>query len=31
VDVFYFSFKCILQCALANEAYNVLVPSTLVG
>jgi hypothetical protein len=28
--IVYFSFKCILQCALANEAYNVLVPSTLV-
>jgi hypothetical protein len=28
--VVYFSFKCILQYALANEAYNVLAPSTLV-
>jgi hypothetical protein len=28
--VVYFSFKCILQYALANEAYNILVPSALV-
>jgi hypothetical protein len=28
--VVYFSFQCILQCASAKEAYNILVPSTMV-
>jgi chemotaxis signal transduction protein len=28
--VVYFHVKCILQCASAKEAYNILVPRTLV-
>jgi hypothetical protein len=28
--VVYLSFQCILQCASTKEAYNVLIPSTLI-